>query len=183
MKLELQIQGYFTAQEFLDTLKKFEERAIALFNSELTDHEELIDLDSKGNFTGQISFNGQDFEEDKNDPILTKVIADVLSDILICEIDEIFSLPLSFLNDFCYYVKERYNERDGESSVAEIVLELMKEKHLIKKCQYTARMIVEGVVAELNGNKFYFIDEEAISEEESISDQKFKRLGNFKWEF
>ena len=42
MKLKLEVQGYFTQEEFLNILKQFEMQAPVLFASELTDHEELI---------------------------------------------------------------------------------------------------------------------------------------------
>lgn len=183
MKLELQMQGYFTQEEFLNTLKLFEQRALYLFGTEMTDHEELIDCDSKANFTGKISFNGQDFEEDKNDPILTNVIAEIMSDILICEEDEVLSFPKEFLNDFCYHLKQRYIEREGETNVQEIVLELMNETNLVKKCQYSGTFLVEGLIAKKNGDTFYFMDEESIIDEEKCIEETFERVGTFKWEF
>ena len=56
MKLDLNIQGYFTADEFLKTLEIYQKRALDLFNSDLDEHEELINL-GEGNFVGKISID------------------------------------------------------------------------------------------------------------------------------
>ncbi len=53
MKLDLNIQGYFTTDEFIKTLEIFQKRALDLFNSDLDEHEELINL-GEGNFVGKI---------------------------------------------------------------------------------------------------------------------------------
>ena len=81
MKLDLNIQGYFTADEFLKTLEIFQKRALDLFNSDLDEHEELINL-GEGNFVGKISIDTKNMEEDKNDPFIVKILGEVLSEIL-----------------------------------------------------------------------------------------------------
>ena len=39
MKLDLNIQGYFTADEFIKTLEIFQKRALDLFNSDLEERQ------------------------------------------------------------------------------------------------------------------------------------------------
>ena len=95
MKLDLNIQGYFTADEFIKTLEIFQKRALDLFNSDLEEHEELINL-GEGNFVGKISLDSKNIEEDKNDPFIVKIFGEVLSELLGIEEDEALALPPSF---------------------------------------------------------------------------------------
>ena len=175
MKLDLNIQGYFTADEFLKTLEIFQKRALDLFNSDLDEHEELINL-GEGNFVGKISIDTKNMEEDKNDPFIVKIFGEVLSELLGVEEDEALSFPPSFINNFVYETKNRFKEYEENVEISVIILEILNEKKPIKVCNYCNGLITEGLVS----RGYYFHDINCLTEEQELSGIDFSDYKKFK---
>ena len=177
MKLDLNIQGYFTADEFIKTLEIFQKRALDLFNSDLEEHEELINL-GEGNFVGKISLDYKNMEEDKNDPFIVKIFGEVLSELLGIEEDEALALPPSFINDLVYEIKKRFTEYEENVEISVIILEILNEKKPINVCYYCNGLITEGLVSK----GFYFHDINCLTEEQELSGIDFSDYKEFKSE-
>ncbi len=177
MKLDLNIQGYFTADEFLKTLEIFQKRALDIFNSDLDEHEELINL-GEGNFVGKISIDTKNMEEDKNDPFIVKILGEVLSEILGIEEDEALALSPSFINDFVYEIKKRFKEYEESVEISVIILEILNEKKSIEVCNYCNGLITEGLVS----NGYYFHDINCLTKEQELSGVDFSDYKEFKSE-